>query len=273
MALTVLKRGLGGFGGIGTAVPVRTVPFLVAAAEKSIYNRTALRTKRQSALACPPDRDIVLVVDSSESVGRDKFHKALDDLSRLIPYLCGFQPELITDCRSVRLALVTYGSEPRLVFDLNHSKVNHTYQTTVQNDIKHLPRYLSLLHGRTATGDALQFAADRVLQERYGMRSYSNRTILLLTDGKSNRGRDPVEVANRLYSQYEHLSIVALGIGDKIDYDELENVTNHHKGLENLLVLYLHSHEDFTTIVNEIIKLLQRGQSKCEISLLDKRRK
>ena len=90
-----------------------------------------------------------------------------------------------------------------------------------------LPKYLSSLHWSTATGDALQFAADRVLQETYGMRS-GKKTILLLTDGKSNHGSNPVTVASQLYTQYENLAIVALGIGSEINYDELVGITNHH---------------------------------------------
>ena len=211
-------------------------------------------------------------MDSSGSIGSKKFQTALQDLGRLIPYLCGLQPAVITRCRSVRLALVTYGSEPRLVFDLDHSKVNHTYQHRVQNDIVDLPRYLLSLDGSTATGDALQFVGDRVLQRQHGMRSYSSRTILLLTDGKSNRGENPVEVANTMYGNYTNLAIVALGIGDRIDYEELKNVTNHHNRY-NPLVLFLRDHQAFTEIVDKITTFLQYGQSKCELDVLDRRRK
>ncbi|XP_062514378.1 uncharacterized protein LOC134189993 [Corticium candelabrum] len=289
-ALDIFRTGLGGFGSVGPvplipAVRSRTIPVdHVVSTPDPLTNKTHIHrrsSKKRSTLnitstaspsSCPPDRDIVIVVDSSGSIGSKKFQTALQDLGRLIPYLCGLQPAVITRCRSVRLALVTYGSEPRLVFDLDHSKVNHTYQHRVQNDIVDLPRYLLSLDGSTATGDALQFVGDRVLQRQHGMRSYSSRTILLLTDGKSNRGENPVEVANTMYGNYTNLAIVALGIGDRIDYEELKNVTNHHNRY-NPLVLFLRDHQAFTEIVDKITTFLQYGQSKCELDVLDRRRK
>ncbi|XP_062514308.1 uncharacterized protein LOC134189926 [Corticium candelabrum] len=282
-ALAIFQTGLGGFGSVGPSFPIpgRTIPVDNETSSSSADSNKTRRslsgnrsnvTPTKTPTLCPPYRDIVLVVDSSGSVGPAKFRKALEDLGRLIPYLCGFQPGVITTCRSVRLALVTYGSEPRLVFDLNHSKTNHAYQINVQSDINDLPQYLSALRRRTATGDALQFVADRVLQRQHGMRSYSNRTILLLTDGKSNKGRNPVDVSKSLYNEYENLSIVALGIGNKINYEELKNMTNHRNEY-NPLVLLLRSQQDFTNIVVQIILSLQQGQSKCDVDLLAKKRK
>ena len=104
------------------------------------------------------------------------------------------------------------------------------------------------------------------------MRHSSHRTILLLTDGKSNRGRNPVNVSKSLYNEYEDLSIVALGIENNINYEELRNMTNHRNEY-NQLVVFLHSHQEFTDIVNQIIYSLKQGQSKCDVDLLAKKRK
>ena len=56
------------------------------------------------------------------------------------------------------------------------------------------------------------------------MRTHSKKTILLLTDGRSNYGSNPVIVSRQLYNQYNNLAIVALGIGN-VDYDELLDIT------------------------------------------------
>ena len=156
-AIDIFQTGLGGFGSVGPAISVLPIPGRTISADNETSSSSADSNKTRRSLSgnrsflmstqpptqpptlCPPYRDIVLVVDSSGSVGPAKFRKALEDLGRLIPYLCGFQPGVITTCRSVRLALVTYGSEPRLVFDLNHSKTNHAYQENVQSDINDLP--------------------------------------------------------------------------------------------------------------------------------------
>ena len=296
-----LKTGLGGFGAVGPSVNVPNLktsrggsvvvasigrtnrfegvqkangPNIALAVQPAFFNATQPHSvvSRRAEMLCPPDRDIVLVIDSSGSVGENNFQQTFEDLGRLIPHLCGFQPDVITRCRSTRVAVVTYGSEPRLVFDLNHSKDRHTLQTNVQNDIQGLPKYLSSLHWSTATGDALQFAADRVLQETYGMRRHGKRTILLLTDGKSNHGSNPVTVASQLYNQYENLAIVALGIGSEINYDELVGITNHHNSYNPLVLLG--SYQNFTDIVNEIIDLLGgHKQDTCQADFLDKKKR
>ena len=258
--LNKLKAGLGGFGPNGP----NGVDIMI--------NRSRRDASNQTELTCPPDRDIVLVVDSSGSVNRTNFQRAFVDLSLLIPHLCGFQPDIITRCRSTRIAVVTYGREPRLVFDFNHSKDRHSFQDNVLNDIRNNSSYLSSLHGRTATGDALQFAADRVLQEAYGMRRHGKKAILLLTDGKSNHGSNPVTVASQLYKEYKkNLAIIALGIGGQINYRELKGITNHHNS-NNLLVL-LNSYQSFTDIVREIISMLGKNQDKCHADVLDKKKR
>jgi hypothetical protein len=222
---------------------------------------------------CPPARDIVLVVDSSGSVGQIEFQQAFKDLGHLIPYLCGFQPNIIEHCDSTRIAVVTYGQEPRLVFDLGYSRGRHGRQGIVQKDLETMPEYLSSLSRRTATGDALNFTATKVLQENSGMRRQSKKTILLLTDGRSNYGSDPVAMASRLYKTYENLTIIAMGIGNDIDYNELKDMTIH-RNKYNFLVL-LNSYETFSTIVDEITKLLKRRQATdtCTADVLSKKKR
>jgi uncharacterized protein YegL len=124
----------------------------------------------------------------------------------------------------------------------------------------------------TATGDALQFTADRVLNESHGMRQDSNKTILLLTDGQSNYGSDPVTVSSELFQIYENkLAIIALGIGDKISYQELKNITNH-QNLQNALLLF-GKYKEFTEIVEFIVGQLSKGVGTCEADFLDKKKR
>jgi uncharacterized protein YegL len=282
-ALTTLKEGLGGFGPVAPrpgakgpspdgGPPLKSAP--LATPPAMITKKVRRSLKEAQVLSCPPDRDIVLIVDSSGSVGRHNFNKSITDLSNLIPYLCGFQPKIITWCRSTRLAVVTYGEEPRLVFGLNDSAIRHTYQENVQNDIKEKTKYLQFLSSATATGDALQFVAEQVLRTDRGMRAHSKKTILLLTDGQSNTGSEPVKVASRLYRQYDDLAIVALGIGSRVNYDELLGITNHYNPF-NPLVLYLENYQNFSDIVSEIVKYLSEGQNTCEpgADILEKKRK
>ena len=121
--LNKLKTGLGGFGAVGPKVSgfggwqILQPNYVLTNGEPEgvqAFNTTKRRARtlvpRQAGMPCPLDRDIVLVVDSSGSVGEKNFQQAFEDLGRLIPHLCGFQPDIITRCRSTRVAVVTYGS-------------------------------------------------------------------------------------------------------------------------------------------------------------------
>ena len=210
----------------------------------------------------------MIIVDTSGSVGTTHFQSALDDLSELIPLLCGFQPEFIW-CKAYQLAVITYGSSPKLAFDLNDLENRHTSQNNVKYDIKTRPVYTG---GVTATGDAPKFAADRVLQTAHGMRPHSNKTILLLTDGHYNRGRNPITVSRQLFETYDQLSIVAVGIGRNIDYDELIGITDHNNPA-NALAFFTEDFNSFHDIVEEIKTLLEGNQDECSADVLAKKRK
>ena len=294
-ALAILQKGLGGFG--APAPPVRPlfahigVPSISNGApfpqppsiSKSApfpgnlaprFNATwssripVSRRVTTRSTDCHTDRDIVIIVDTSGSVGETHFQSALDDLSELIPLLCGFQPEFIS-CKAYQLAMITYGSSPQLAFDLDDLKNRHTSQNNVKNDIKTKPVYTG---GLTATGDALQFAADRVLKIAHGMRPYSKKTILLLTDGHFNKGRNPITVSRQLFETYDQLSIVALGIGNGIDYDELIGITNHNNP-SNALVFLTEDFNSFHDVVENIKTSLKGNQDTCSADVLAKKRK
>jgi secreted protein with Ig-like and vWFA domain len=103
------------------------------------------------------------------------------------------------------------------------------------------------------------------------MRQHSKKTIVLLTDGQSNYGSNPVTVARKLSRDYGNkLAIIALGIGDQINYQELKNITKHHE--DNLLVIF-GSYKAFTSVVDKIIDLLSHGQDQCDADFLDKKKR
>ncbi|XP_062514372.1 collagen alpha-1(XII) chain-like [Corticium candelabrum] len=166
--------------------------------------------------------------------------------------------------------MITYGSLPTLTFDLDDNLNRHTNQANVKNDIKTKPYYTG---GATATGDALKFARDRVLQESHGMRPNSKKTILLLTDGHYNHGiHNPINVAEDLFQAFnDQLSIVALGIGNNIDYQELIDITKHYNPA-NPLVFFTETFYSFHDIVVEIKSLLTDEQAICSADVLVKKR-
>eukprot|EP00118_Oscarella_pearsei_P025148 m.307615 g.307615 ORF g.307615 m.307615 type:complete len:393 (+) comp42532_c0_seq1:394-1572(+) len=223
---------------------------------------------------CPDDRDIAIIIDESGSVGHSNFKKTLNSLGELISHMCGFQDSTI-HCKSTRIAVIEYSTTARVVFDFNYSAAKHHSRLNVMNDIAHKPVYSG---GLTATGDAIQLASDHVFQTQHGMRLYSKKSVLLLTDGHSNRGKNPVQAAKSLHAKlsYSGFNIIAMGIGHNINYQNLKDITVHSNQY-NPLVYALNSYQDFETTVNEILQLLKGGTGTCTASggsiLLDKKRK
>lgn len=105
------------------------------------------------------------------------------------------------------------------------------------------------------------------------MRSNSKRTILLLTDGRSNRGTPPGQVATQLHSQMG-VDIYALGIGGNVDVVELQSITKQKNPVNLLYLLLFNGFEEFFEI-EKIIKddLDQSGlQCKAAKKIYDKKK-
>eukprot|EP00118_Oscarella_pearsei_P010116 m.60802 g.60802 ORF g.60802 m.60802 type:complete len:266 (+) comp34945_c0_seq2:484-1281(+) len=234
------------------------------------------RTKREVSPKCPTDRDLAIVIDGSGSVGRNHFKKALDVLGKLVSHSCGFQKDVI-DCSSLRIAMVQYSTTAKVLFDFNDSKGRHSSQVNVLNDITQKPTYRG---GATATGEALQLCLDHIFKEEHGMRRYGHKNVLLLTDGKSNVGRDPVPVAKKLNEtlsngQISTFSIIAVAIGRHINFTEINEITMN-RDPSNPFVFYSKKYEKFLDIANSLLTLLTEGNNEkdaCQISYYDKKRK
>ena len=238
------------------------------------------RRRRRSAPPPPPlpppscsytdPRDLVIVIDSSGSVGKYSFDKAVDTLADFIGYMChNFEcggPE-------TRFAVVTYGSVVKEVFNFQYSGTFHKTKTQIVNDIKTKATYMQGFTWATATGTALEYCRDNLFQTLAGMRSNSKRQILLLTDGKSNRGTPPGQVATELHEK-QGVDIYALGIGSGVNVAELQAITKERSPI-NLLYLALFNdfHEFFQ--VSSIVKSdLDHSGNKCKAAnkIYDKRK-
>ena len=68
--------------------------------------------------------------------------------------------------------------------------------------------------GATATGDALDVALDSLTERRNGRERRPPAAIVLLSDGKTTEGRDPIQIARRAARLKIPVSTVALGTPD-----------------------------------------------------------
>lgn len=79
--------------------------------------------------------------------------------------------------------------------------------------------------GNTPTGAGLEFAQLNVFAKTGRSSDQYPHVIVLITDGKSNQGVDPVQIATILKTKY-HVSIVCVGVGNDINLPELQAIAS-----------------------------------------------
>jgi len=136
--------------------------------------------KPQRTVAVPLERaSIMLVTDHSRSM------LATDvDPDRLSAGKAAARSFLEEVPRRVRVGVVTFSDTPDSV-----------HAPTTEHDLARDVIDQQAADGATATGDALQVAIDTLRQDRRNGRRVP-AAIVLLSDGKTTAGRDPVEVAD-----------------------------------------------------------------------------
>jgi Ca-activated chloride channel homolog len=154
--------------------------------------------KPQRTVAVPIERaSVMLVTDHSRSmqandVKPDRLRAAQKAASAFVDRLP----------RPVRVGIVAYSDAPDAV-----------QAPTDEHDDTRRIIDSQIADGATATGDALQVTLDTLTQQRQnGKRPPS--AIILLSDGKTTVGRDPVEVAREAGRLKIPIYTVALGTSD-----------------------------------------------------------
>jgi Ca-activated chloride channel homolog len=154
--------------------------------------------KPQRSVAVPLDRaSIMLVTDHSRSM------LATDvDPDRLAAGKAAARSFLGEVPPRVRVGVVTYSDTPDAVHapSTEHDRVREVVDAQEAD-------------GATATGDALQVALDTLRQDRRNG-SRAPAAIVLLSDGRTTAGRDPVEVARTAGTLKVPIFTVSLGTRD-----------------------------------------------------------
>jgi len=151
--------------------------------------------------------DLYIVLDSSGSIGSSSYEDAKKFLADLVH---GF----IIGEGNVRVGLVIYGSDARLIFDLKHSYEKDEILSSIQS--------VEYLNSTTATGDAIRLMTDTGFTEEHGVRSSDEaipRVAIVLTDGESDGGQDVPGAAQ--LARKQSIEMLAFGIGSGINEREL----------------------------------------------------
>ncbi|XP_053309723.1 collagen alpha-1(XX) chain [Spea bombifrons] len=148
--------------------------------------------------------DVMLLVDSSWSVGRSNF--------RLVKnFLGGILGPFHISRDKIRIGLSQYSGEPQTEWDLN----TFTTKAEVFEGLKRL-KYKG---GNTFTGLALTHVLEENLRAASGARSQAGKVLILLTDGKSQD--DAIRVAQTLKEAGIYIFAIGVKNADESELREL----------------------------------------------------
>ncbi|KAJ7338168.1 hypothetical protein JRQ81_010809, partial [Phrynocephalus forsythii] len=156
--------------------------------------------------------DLVFLLDTSSSVGKEDFEKVRQWVANLVDTF-----EIGPD--KTRVGVVRYSDRPTTEFDLGR------YQT--REEIKEAARNIKYYGGNTNTGDALRYINTYSFSAEAGGRPREKaikKVAILLTDGRSqDHVLDPAMAAHKA-----GIRIFAVGIGEALK-EELDEIASEPK--------------------------------------------
>ena len=168
-------------------------------------------TKEEQAVR----KDIIL--DSSGSVTSPQFTIMKQVLSSLLPLFCG----------NATFGVMNYGAklERDICFDCDQTN-RLNLQKALLSIKYHKGRY-------TRSGDAIRCACDEMLSRSCGYYNEPNSItdVIFRTDGHSNYGENVCTATNCFA---DGVNVISIGIGSKIDYDELACIEGDNGGIPHI---------------------------------------
>ncbi|KRZ72824.1 Collagen alpha-6(VI) chain [Trichinella papuae] len=185
--------------------------------------------EEQSTEHCSQQADIIIVVDSSQSV-EEQFEQYKAEALELVR-------SLDVGINSTLCSIVQYGRHATVILPFSEHQSKEIVIDSLQN-LKHLG-------GTTHTADAIQLALHQL---KLNGRSRSKKLFLLMTDGNSADSWDTVLLtADHLHASIDQLTIVAFG--SNLGYNELQAY-----GKQTATVLY---NKDTGTLNSQMAEHLQ----------------
>ncbi|UGS35167.1 VWA domain-containing protein [Capillimicrobium parvum] len=189
-ALTTLVAASGG----GSPPWRRWVPAILLFA--ALGGLAVAMTRPERTVAVPIEKaSVMLVTDTSNSMIADDV-----DPDRLSAAQSAARTFIDAVPKGLALGAVAYSTGPYNVLPPTEDK----------NEVRDVINSLQA-DGATATGDALQAALDSLKQQRGSDGRQAPAAIILLSDGQTTAGRDPIGVARLAKKQRVPVYTVALG--------------------------------------------------------------
>ncbi|XP_055573966.1 collagen alpha-3(VI) chain isoform X12 [Falco cherrug] len=184
-----------------------------------------VRAQQQAAVKTVAVADIIFLVDSSWSIGKEHFQLVREFLYDVVK-------ALDVGGNDFRFALVQFSGNPHTEFQLN------TYPSTrdVLSHIANMP----YMGGGTKTGKGLEYLIENHLTKAAGSRASEGvpQVIIVLTDGRS---QDDVALPSSVLKS-AHVNMFAVGVQDAVE-GELKEIASepfdmHLFNLENFTALH-----------------------------------
>jgi len=190
--------------------PSGPVPLLFA----GLFDRTTFEPIK-SATATQSDRDVVLVLDRSGSMGT--WTPTGTRWTDLVSAVDVFLNTLELTPQDEQVALATYSTNASI-------EVNLTY------DYQQIRDAVAAINpnGWTAIGKGIQHGQTAVTNPSY-TRTYANKTIVVMTDGNHNRGIDPVDAAEDAHND-DNITVHTITFSSGADEDHMIEVADAGKG-------------------------------------------
>ncbi|XP_063398168.1 collagen alpha-1(XII) chain-like [Mytilus trossulus] len=166
-------------------------------------------------------RDLLIILDSSTSIGSGNFEIVKEQLGELLGLLCPSTDPFISNKRTVynRAALIQYSNNVVEEFDFND---NHNLA-----ELKAAIQSVPYKGGVTCTGDAF-YKAIQMFTSSKGMRQGTKHEVLILSDGVSNCGRTLSSVLPMLHAKATVFGLMIGGHSEK-GKDELTSYVSQPK--------------------------------------------
>lgn len=164
--------------------------------------------------------DIIFVLDLSESIEKDDFEE-------MKQFQLGFVEEMIIGEDHNQVGTIIFKHNASTVFHLNeHTNKEDLLQAINETDHNEL--------GLTNIQDALCLLNTSFDEERGGRSAERPvfRIAILMTDGMSNQHHSPCnwrssgEAAREVHKSLSPLELCVIGVGDKINQTELEDIAS-----------------------------------------------
>ena len=183
--------------------------------------------------------DVIFVIDESDSVGEDHFKDSVNALTNSIDKLA-----IGENLVRVGVSLFAGKGTSRPLLQLNSQYDKEAIKQNFSSVVYQKGSY-------TDIGDAFHFVCTEMFKKENGNRSDAQDYLILVTDGKSNSGPDPV-IVQAENCKRSGVRIATVGVGGDTDEDLLKKIAFP---LPNyfLLTVYDKLHETLPNLVIETL--------------------